>query len=339
MARPATSSANGGSFRRGTAPGLIARPLPSWARITYAAMVGALIVWTAILIGAGTSVREQGWAVRPLLVLGGVLGAALGVAVVTLRAGRLAWERARLESLLSTRTLEFQAVQVRLSAAEREVQLLAVTDSLTGLANRRAFDQRFEQEWQRARRDRSVLTVIVLDVDRFEGFNTVYGFGAGDECLRLIGTVLRDAARRPADLAARSARDEFIVLLAETSPGGAQSVAETIRQRLGRLAIPQPVSTVAGRVTVSVGVASTIPEGGAEPASLLAVAAEALGRAQAAGGNRVASIVVRGAGWSTDAAADGAAADPLEIVALLSDAGDEAGRGHRRYHRLGLGAH
>lgn len=173
-----------------------------------------------------------------------------------------------------------------LLTANAALSRLAAADGLTGLANRRRFDQRLHEEWQRAQRDRYPLSVLMVDVDFFKHYNDHYGHQQGDECLRRLAGVLARQARRPADLVARYGGEEFVLLLPETAAGGALEVAEQLRQEVVALALPHAASTVAAIVTVSVGVASLVP--GPELASdrLVAAADQALYAAKHAGRNR-----------------------------------------------------
>lgn len=171
--------------------------------------------------------------------------------------------------------------------AQMALEALAARDGLTGLVNRRSFDDILLREWQRARRDRRPLALIMIDVDQFKRYNDTYGHPQGDECLRQVATVLQSALFRPGDIAARYGGEEFVVLLPAADADGAALVAKRIEEHLTRLALPHPASTH-GRVSVSMGIAAIEPDGKREPAVLLAAADAALYRAKHAGRNRFA---------------------------------------------------
>lgn len=164
---------------------------------------------------------------------------------------------------------------------------LALLDGLTGIANRRHFDQTLEQEWKRAHRNAQPLAVLILDVDFFKLYNDRYGHGAGDDCLRRVAATLQRCLSRPADLAARYGGEEFVGLLPETDRKGAAKTAEKVRQAVADLAIGHADSQVADHVTISLGVACLIPDEEGSPAQLLEAADQALYRAKQGGRNRV----------------------------------------------------
>ncbi len=130
---------------------------------------------------------------------------------------------------------------------------LSTTDALTGIPNRRSFDERLTKEWNRAERSGFPLALLMVDVDFFKSFNDSYGHIEGDECLKAIATVVAQAAQRPADLAARFGGEEFVVLLPETSAAGAQFVANTLRAAVVNSMISHCASPLAPYVTVSIG--------------------------------------------------------------------------------------
>ena len=137
----------------------------------------------------------------------------------------------------------------------RQLELLAATDGLTHILNRRGFDEAIEREIARAGRTGAPISVVMIDVDWFKAYNDKYGHLAGDECLRSVAAVLRGAATRPVDVVARYGGEEFAVLLPETNGAGAQHVAEQIRLGVHGQNISHAASEL-GRVTVSLGVAT-----------------------------------------------------------------------------------
>ncbi len=164
---------------------------------------------------------------------------------------------------------------------------LASKDALTGIANRRGFDQNLANEWNRVRRTGRPMALLVVDVDHFKRFNDRYGHVAGDDCLRQVAGLLDTIARRAGDFAARIGGEEFAVLLPATDLGVAGTIAETVRARIELLDIPHEDSPEA-RVTVSVGVAAVDPADGGSIRSLFDCADSALYRAKRGGRNRVA---------------------------------------------------
>lgn len=144
---------------------------------------------------------------------------------------------------------------LRLKLAMDRLNLLAQTDGLTGLANRRFLDQSIEREWFRAVRNQRPFSLLMLDIDFFKRYNDCYGHVQGDQCLIAVANALQHCIRRPTDLVARYGGEEFAVLLPETDSEGACLVAEQIVSAVGSLALVHRDSDY-GRVTVSVGVAS-----------------------------------------------------------------------------------
>jgi diguanylate cyclase (GGDEF)-like protein len=174
-----------------------------------------------------------------------------------------------------------------MKAQENELKRLATTDQLTGLSNRRAFDDILEREWRSARRTGSPLGIIMVDVDHFKDYNDSYGHPAGDECLKAVAGLLRTATSRPTDSVARYGGEEFAVLLPETSADGACHVAERLCDALRTAEIGQPRSPSNLGVTASFGVAALVPDGVAAASTLVAAADEALYEAKDTGRNRV----------------------------------------------------
>ncbi|WP_073133814.1 sensor domain-containing diguanylate cyclase [Muricoccus roseus] len=173
-------------------------------------------------------------------------------------------------------------------AIEERMSALAMTDALTGLANRQRFDALLAAEWSRCSREGGWVAVLLLDLDHFRGFNEENGHAAGDDALRAVARAVDAAIRRPADVAARHGGDRFAVILPRTDMAGAQDVAERVRLAVAATAIPHRAAR-AGSLTASLGLAATQPLPGALPdASVLVDAAEAaLHEAKRTGRNRV----------------------------------------------------
>lgn len=177
-----------------------------------------------------------------------------------------------------------QAAEMR--STNEQLAELAATDSLTGIANRRHFDRRLDEEWRRGSREGRPLALLMLDIDGFKRFNDRYGHLAGDECLRQVVSVIAAHARRPGDLAARLGGEEFALLLPGAALEAALVIAERIRCEVADLTIPHQ-DGIDGRVTVSIGVAAMQPGPGHDAEALRHGADNALYAAKAAGRNRV----------------------------------------------------
>jgi len=171
--------------------------------------------------------------------------------------------------------------------ANRALHEMAMQDSLTGLHNRRHFDAALAQEFKRAARDHVALSLVMIDLDHFKGFNDFYGHPAGDACLRRVAEAIAGVPQRPADLVARYGGEEMVVLLPNTDATGAAMVASLLRDAVRALQIPHKASPV-HFVTVSCGVASFTPEWDPHvPEMLVERADRALYRAKLTGRNRV----------------------------------------------------
>lgn len=147
----------------------------------------------------------------------------------------------------------------QLERMNAELSRLARFDALTGVANRRHFDERITQEFARAAREKSPLSLLMIDVDHFKRFNDLHGHQAGDAALAKIAQTIMASLRRPADLVARYGGEEFAVILPATSADGAIERAEAIRKRIEGLEITRPGTAIVNRITVSVGMASVTP--------------------------------------------------------------------------------
>lgn len=179
---------------------------------------------------------------------------------------------------------ELLDAQDRLIEANRTLELLALEDALTGLANRRQFDLFLHAEMGRAKRSHGSLALLLIDVDHFKRFNDNYGHLAGDECLRTISAIIRQNIKRPGDLAARYGGEEFAVVLPGTDYVGAFLIAEAIRHAVQQTGIEHDESTE-GAVTVSVGVATCSPTSQELPDDLIGASDKALYVAKASGRN------------------------------------------------------
>jgi diguanylate cyclase (GGDEF)-like protein len=178
------------------------------------------------------------------------------------------------------------ALTQKLDAANKELVRISSSDGLTGVANRRFFDETIALEWRRARRHSNSIAMLMCDVDFFKLFNDTYGHQAGDDCLRKVATAISLNTERPSDFVARYGGEEFVVVLPETTIGGALMVAEKIRQAIRELNIAHE-SSPGGRVTMSIGIASAAPGFDNPPDDLIHAADKALYRAKREGRDRV----------------------------------------------------
>jgi diguanylate cyclase (GGDEF)-like protein len=169
--------------------------------------------------------------------------------------------------------------------AQSALEQLATRDGLTGIPNRRCFDEKLNNEWKRERRDLRTLSLLMIDVDHFKRYNDTYGHQAGDHCLQQIASVLAQVVYRPGDLVARYGGEEFSVILTATDARGAAIVAQRILDRIAELAMPHS-SGESARVTLSIGIATSLPQPDMKQEDLIAAADAALYKAKHAGRNR-----------------------------------------------------
>jgi diguanylate cyclase (GGDEF)-like protein len=200
-------------------------------------------------------------------------------------------EQARLREVISAANLQLEAkVRSRtaeLEAANRKLEALSSTDGLTGLANRRRFDEVWASEWQRAARHRLPLAIVLIDVDGFKAYNDHHGHQAGDECLRRVARVLGATVQRSGELAARYGGEEFVAVLPGAGEDQARALAERIRQAVVAEAIVHVRAPHGGVVTVSLGVASAVPRADGPPQALIEAADAAMYDAKRRGRNTV----------------------------------------------------
>lgn len=174
-----------------------------------------------------------------------------------------------------------------LEHANKELRRLSCTDSLTQVANRRYFEDVLNREWNRAKRAGTSLAMIMIDIDHFKEFNDTFGHVAGDKCLVKVSETLSLLVLRSSDVLARYGGEEFVALLAGADTEGAMALAETMRAHIEQLAIPHAAHVDREFVTISLGVASLVPQAEAKAWSLLRYADDALYKAKHAGRNRV----------------------------------------------------
>lgn len=180
------------------------------------------------------------------------------------------------------------AAETSLQEAAQHLALMAATDGLTGIPNRRSFEVTLAREWRRAIRAETQVALLMIDIDHFKQFNDHYGHQAGDEALHAVAICIANTVRRPTDIAARYGGEEFVVLLAETELSGARAVAEATRVAVADQAISHVLSPL-GRLSISIGVAIAHPAIGDDVAVLVKQADDALYQAKRGGRDQVAS--------------------------------------------------
>ena len=167
------------------------------------------------------------------------------------------------------------------------LQRLMNSDGLTGLSNRRHFDEYMELEWRRAMREQAQISLLMIDVDYFKSYNDNFGHLEGDEALRKVATAIREASSRPSDLPARYGGEEFALVLPNTSPGGARLVAEKLRQTVAGMRIPHVFPAEGAILSVSIGLSTMTPEPGSNCRQLILAADKGLYMAKNNGRNQV----------------------------------------------------
>lgn len=177
-------------------------------------------------------------------------------------------------------------LQKELESKNSELERLSSLDGLTGISNRRIFDEFIKREWLRAARDGRSISLIMIDIDHFKKFNDGYGHQGGDDCLRRVARALADTVKRPSDLVARYGGEEFGVVMPDTDREGAGKIAEALRVAIDNMNITHEFSTTTDHVTISLGVATMPPNGVTAPEELITKADEALYLAKESGRNQ-----------------------------------------------------
>ncbi len=202
--------------------------------------------------------------------------------------------RKHLEQLVAERTASLEATNRRLEKAQDELRQLnarlarmALVDELTGIGNRRAFDERLEFEWRRAMRQDKPIAIILCDIDHFKRYNDRYGHPAGDDCLRQVAAAFAECCQRATEFPARYGGEEFAGILSGADRHAARERAETVRNKVSALALEHGALGPDRIVTVSVGVASCVPATGANHGMLVQAADSALYSAKENGRDRV----------------------------------------------------
>ena len=275
---------------------LIGRHRKPAERGQYLLMIGFVLVILAIVYRIFDTIIGSVEAVN-FLVSGPAQTATLLVSIVDLMLlasgmplmiqERTERELAQNRELLKRQNATLQNYSEELEAANLELAELSITDGLTGLANRRRFDEILAAECARAQRTGQSVAILMIDVDLFKKYNDQYGHQGGDDCLLKVASVLQTGARRASDLVARYGGEEFAVIAADTALDKAREFAEKLRQAVASLEIPHSQSPY-GKITISIGVAVIVPEDETGAKVLLHKADVALYQAKDGGRNRIA---------------------------------------------------
>ena len=173
--------------------------------------------------------------------------------------------------------------------AEEEVKNLATLDGLTGIPNRRAFDDFLRSEWKRCLRHKKPISLAMVDLDHFKSVNDACGHQYGDECLVKVGALLKTLDNRPGDICARYGGEEFVLLWADTPLEQARRLSNSLLKKIRELRVPNSASPTEGRLSASIGVAEIVPGSNNKESDLIAKADSMLYRAKGNGRNRVES--------------------------------------------------
>lgn len=261
----------------------------------YILMTGFLLATLVFLIriaavlqgqAQATSITSSSWLQTTtfFVVLAGLV--LLGIGLTLMVHERAMHELAASRSLLQQQNGVLQQYSTELGIANIRLEELSLSDSLTGIGNRRRFDEGLRTACAHSRREGRPLALLMMDVDYFKLYNDCYGHTAGDDCLIQIAAILQVSSKRATDLVARYGGEEFALIAYDTQMQGAQQLGEAIRQAIARLALPHALSPH-GQVTVSIGAAVLMPGDEVEPVELIRLADAALYRAKSDGRNCV----------------------------------------------------
>ena len=182
---------------------------------------------------------------------------------------------------------QLEKMNDELACSNRELQRLSSMDGLTGVANRRQFDETLAKEWQRGIRTQLPLSIIFADIDFFKRYNDHYGHQSGDDCLKKVAAALAATVHRPADLVSRYGGEEFVMILPDTTEEGALAIAKKMLRGIRDLNIPNENSDVGKHVTLSIGISTLCPNDDSKPEELIETADQMLYRAKDNGRNRI----------------------------------------------------
>jgi diguanylate cyclase (GGDEF)-like protein len=266
-------------------------------------MLISLFVLVIASLSAATTISHSSlrlgaaaWSVPALLLFavrsardGGEFAYTLSLLIVLYLLTILTFSLKHHASTASSIALKYENLDLlkELQTANEALRRWSAIDGLTGLANRRSFDETVEREWRRAMRDLRPVSMIMLDIDHFKLYNDNYGHQDGDDCLRRVASAITERVKRPADLAARFGGDEVVIVLPDSTLEGAADIAERIRRSVKALGIPHAHSSSGEMVTISVGVASIVPKSGTAPSQLIKLVDTALYSAKHSGRDRV----------------------------------------------------
>lgn len=196
---------------------------------------------------------------------------------------------------LDAKILELEVLQQELEEKNEKLELLSSLDGLTGLFNRRYFDENLIKEWKQGIREEEPLSLLIVDIDHFKMFNDCYGHIEGDDCLRRVARALHEALLRPVDIVARYGGEEFSAILPNTDSDGANKVAKRMMNNITELKIPHKGAATHPFVTVSIGISTVTPNRSLKLTNLLELADKALYDAKDTGRNAVKTRVLEGA--------------------------------------------
>ncbi len=209
-----------------------------------------------------------------------VLKSKVGI-FLDLHRNRIELERKTRE--LDAKIAQLEEVQLELERSNHKLQRLSAIDGLTGLANRRCFDETLLKEWKRAQRNEKPLSLIIIDIDFFKPYNDFYGHVAGDAALKKVAIAIEAPLQRPIDLACRYGGEEFTVILPNTDSEGAELVVKRIQKSIADMSIEHEASTISDILTASMGVVTVVPGKDELPSNILEVADIALYRVKESG--------------------------------------------------------